>query len=339
MRDIMEKLYSKEQLSFDESNKVFNEVFEGNVDPVVLGAFLVALKMNSYTPAVIAGAAKAMLAHALPFERDRSVNVGEIVGTGGDKLKTINISTISAIICATLGLNVAKHGNSAVSSHSGSSDVLSCLGYNVRAEEAVSRKCLEELGFAFIFAQKYHPGMRFVTPVRKALATSTLFNILGPLANPAHVDYELLGCYDVNLLEPMARALMMSGVSRAMVINGNGMDEISIFGHTYVAELLADGSIKKYDLTKDDFGIKGEFCQKDLEGGDPEENAVIARQILAGKGNDAHNAVIAANVSAMLHLAGVEEDFKQGYQMAMEAILSGKGIDKLEAISKLTNAQ
>lgn len=337
MKQLLEKLYAKQTLSFEETVKVFNEVFEGTADPAVIGALLVAIKINGYTPDIIGGAAKAMISHAVPFQRNRDVNVGEIVGTGGDKLKTINISTISAVICATLGLHVAKHGNAAVSSKTGASDVLTSLGYNIRAEEDVTRKCLEQEGFAFFFAQKYHPGMKFVAPVRKALGTSTVFNILGPLCNPAHVDYELLGCYDEKLLPTMAQALKLNGVKRAMVINGNGMDEISIFGKTHVSELNTDGSIRDYELTCEDFGIKGNYCQKNLEGGTPDENAVFARNVLSGKGTDAHHAVVAANVSAMLHLAGVEENFKHGYQMAMDTILSGRAIEKFETIAKLTN--
>ena len=337
LKDIIEKLYAKQAISFDETKEIFNNIFEGNVDPIVLGSILTALKMNGYTPEIVGGAASAMLKAAVPFKRDTSVEVGEIVGTGGDKLSTINISTISAIICSTLGLHVAKHGNTAVSSKTGASDLLSNLGYNIRANEDITRTALEQEGFAFFFAQVYHKGMKFAAPVRKALGTSTIFNILGPLSNPAHVNYELLGCYDVNLLDTMANALKLNGVKRAMIINGNGMDEISIFGSTKVTELLEDGSLKHYELTNENFGIKGSYTQNDLLGGDPKYNADIARQILSGKGRDAHNAVIAANVSAMLHLSKHTEDFKQGFEIAMDAIKSGRGIEKLETICKLTN--
>ena len=336
LHDLVEKLYAHQDLSFEETRLVFNDLFSGKIDPVVLGSILTALKMNGYKADEIGGAASAMISAAEPFDRDTKVDVGEIVGTGGDKLKTINISTISAIVCATLGLHVAKHGNTAVSSKTGASDVLTNLGYNINADKATTRNCLENEGFAFFFAQAYHKGMRFAGPVRKALGTSTIFNILGPLANPAHVNYELLGCFDENLLDTMAKALKLSGVSRGMVINGNGMDEISIFGSTKVSELHEDGSISNYVLTNKDFGIKGNYTQNDLVGGDPEYNAKVARTVLAGKGTDAHNAVIAANVSAILHLAKVEDDFKKGFEMAMEAIKSGKGLAKLETISKLT---
>lgn len=337
MNSLNEKLYAYNDLTFEETSSLFKDIFAGNVDPIVLGSTLTALKMKGYTADEIGGAASAMISAAEPFERDTSVDVGEIVGTGGDKLKTINISTISAIICATLGLHVAKHGNTAVSSKTGASDVLSNLGYNIRADKDITRECLEKEGFAFFFAQVYHKGMRFAAPVRKALGTSTIFNILGPLSNPSHVNYELLGCYDVNLLDTMANALKLTGVKRGMVINGNGMDEISIFGSTKVTELLEDGSLKKYELTNKDFGITGNYTQNDLLGGEPDYNARIARKILSGKGCDAHNAVIGANVSAMLHLAGKEPDFKKGFEIAMDAIKSGRGVEKLDKIAALTN--
>ena len=338
MKEQLEKLFNHSDLSFKETQEAFSEIFEGKVDPVILGSFLTALKMNGYCADEIGGAATAMIGAAEPFTRNTTVDVGEIVGTGGDKLKTINISTISGIICATLGLHVAKHGNTAVSSKTGASDVLSQLGYNVRTTKEATKRCLEDEGFAFFFAQVYHKGMRFAAPVRKALATSTIFNILGPLTNPAHVNYELLGCYDVNLLETLAKALKLTGVQRAMVINGNGMDEISIFGSTKVSELSADGSIRNYVLTNKDFGITGNYTQNDLLGGTPKENAATARTILSGHGTDAHNAVIGANVSAMLHLAGKTSSFKEGFELALDAVKSGRGLEKFEAIAKITNA-
>lgn len=339
MNTILEKLYAGKGLNLEESHNIFTEIFAGNLDPIVFSSLLTAMKMNGYTPDEIGGAAQAMIAAAKPFKRDNKVRVGEIVGTGGDKLKTINISTISGIICATLGLHIAKHGNTAVSSKTGASDVLSALGYDVRADEEKTRKCLEELGFAFFFAQVYHQGMRYAAPVRKALGTSTIFNILGPLTNPAHVNYELLGCYDSSLNETLARALYLSGVKRAMVVNGNGMDEISIFGTTLYSELFEDGHIETGALTKESFGIKGNYTQKQLAGGTPEENAQIALNILKGHGTNAQNAVIAANAAAMLRLDGKESNLKHGYDMAMAVILSGSGFDKFQQIAKVSRGE
>lgn len=336
MKDIIEKLYNKENLSFDETKTIFEEIFAGKLDPIVFSSVLTAMKIKGYCSDELGGAANAMISAALPFNRNRDICVGEIVGTGGDKLKTINISTISAIVCASLGLHVAKHGNTAVSSKSGASDVLTQLGYNIRAEQKDTLRALEEQGFAFFFAQKYHTGMKYAAPVRKALGTSTIFNILGPICNPAHVDYELLGCYDENLLEDMSLALKLNNVKRAMVINGNGMDEISIFGQTKVCELLENGDTRKYTLTNEDFGIKGNYTQSDLTGGDAVENAKTAKQILSGKGCDAHNAVIAANTSAMLYLAGKTDNFKSGFEMALEEIKSGRALNRFEKIAKIS---
>ncbi len=212
--------------------------------------------------------------------------------------------------------------------------MLSVLGYNLFASAESTRKNLEQEGFAFFFAQHYHKGMRFVTPVRKVLGTSTIFNILGPLTNPAHVDYELLGCFDPALLEVMARALKITGVQRAMVINGNGMDEISVFGHTNFAELFEDGHIETGLLDNHNFGITGNFNQSQLEGGNPEANARIAREVLEGHGTDAQNCVVAANAAALLRLSGVQHRLKDGFEQAMEAIKSGRGAAKLEAICR-----
>ena len=339
MNVLLEKLYAGTSLNSAETNSIFNDIFAGKFEPLVLSSLLTALKMNGYSAEEIGGAAAAMLHAAMPFERDRSIYTGEIVGTGGDCLKTINISTLAGIICATLGLHIAKHGSSAVSSKTGASDVLSVLGYNLFASADSTRKNLEQEGFAFFFAQHYHKGMRFVTPVRKALGTSTIFNILGPLTNPAHVDYQLLGCYDPTLLDIMARALKITGVQRAMVVNGNGMDEISIFGHTNYTELFEDGHIESGILDNHNFGIKGEFNQAQLEGGSPEDNARIAQEVLAGKGTDAQNCVVAANAAALLRLSGTMPNLKQGFEMAYEAIKSGRGEAKLAAICKISQEE
>ncbi len=339
MNATLEKLYKGQDLTSGETKAVFADIFSGKMDPVVLGSLLTALKMNGYTADEIGGAASAMIEAADPFARNRAIEVGEIVGTGGDKLATINISTMSAILLSAMGLHVAKHGNTAVSSKSGASDVLTALGYNIRATKENTLKNLEEEGFAFFFAQIYHKGMRFAGPVRKALGTSTIFNVLGPLTNPARVDYELLGCYDTALLTTMAKALHLTGVKRAMVINGNGMDEISVFGETKVAELKEDGSIIEYTLTNDDFGITGDFNQKMLEGGDAEFNANVAREVLKGCGTEAQKAVVCANSAAMLYLAGKAKNVKEGYEMAAKFLATGKAIDKLNAVCAISNQE
>ncbi|MBQ9275507.1 MAG: anthranilate phosphoribosyltransferase [Succinivibrio sp.] len=339
MNPKLEQLYTGKHLNFADTQALFGELFAGTLDQIQCASMLTAMKMNGYSYEEIGGAATAMLKAAKPFKRDLCVKTGEIVGTGGDGFKTINISTMSGIVCATLGLHVAKHGNTAVSSGSGASDVLSCLGYDVRCSEELSRRNLEEQGFAFLFAQVYHQGMKYAAPVRKALGTSTLFNILGPLANPARVNYELLGCYDPSLLRVMLQALKLSGVQRALVINGNGMDEISIFGSTLYAELFEDGHIEEGILNNDNFGIKGDYNQEMLRGGTPEDNARIAREVLGGKGSDAHSAVVAANTAGMLRLAGVEPDYRKGFALAMDALRSGAALTKLETLCKISRGE
>ncbi len=332
MNASLEKLYTGANLSTAETADLFKKIFAGEVDPVVLGSLLTALKMNGYTADEIGGAATAMIDAAVPFKRDRSIDVGEIVGTGGDCLHTINISTMAAMVCAALGLHVAKHGNTAVSSSSGASDVLAALGYDIRCDQEKTLKNLEQNGFAFFFAQVYHKGMKFAGPVRKALGTSTIFNILGPLTNPARVNYELLGCYDPKMLKTLAQALKLTGVERGMVINGSGMDEIAIFGVTKVAELHRDGSITEYELTNKDFGIEGSFTQDELTGGDAQQNAKVATEVLQGRGTPAQKAVVAANAAAMLYLAGKAKDFREGYTMARQCLASGKPYEKLQQV-------
>ena len=334
----LEALYKGQSLNAEETRKLFCDIFAGNTDPLVLSSLLTALKMNGYTAEEIGGAASAMIDAAVPFPRNRAIEVGEIVGTGGDRLSTINISTMAGILCASMGLHVAKHGNTAVSSKSGASDVLTSLGYDIRCSEDKTLKNLEQEGFAFFFAQIFHKGMRFAAPVRKALGTSTIFNILGPLTNPARVDYELLGCYDPTLLPTLARALHLTGVKRAMVINGNGMDEISIFGKTKVAELKEDGSVDEYELDNSDFGIAGDFNQKMLEGGDADHNAEVAKEVLAGRGSEAQKAVVAVNAAAMLYLAQKVKSLKEGYSMSRDALASGKAYEKLQAVCTVSKA-
>ena len=202
----LEKIYDGSSLSTTETESVFAEMFAGKLDPVLCSSLLTAMKMNGYTASEIGGAASAMLNAAVHFERDLSIDTGDIVGTGGDCLSTINISTLAAIVCAELGLHIAKHGNTAVSSKTGASDLLQQLGYDIRCPQELSRKNLEENGFAFIFAQVYHPGMRFIAPIRKKLSTSTIFNLLGPLCNPCRINYQILGCYDPTQLVTMVKA-------------------------------------------------------------------------------------------------------------------------------------
>ena len=322
------KLYQGSSLSETESRDVFAEIFKGRLNEAQLSSLVTALKIKGENQDEIAGAALAMLDAAEKFPRPQ-IKIGEIVGTGGDCLNTINISTLSAIIASCLGLYIAKHGNRAVSSKTGASDLLKALGYNLNLSPDLSASLLLKEGFAFMFAQTYHKAMKFAAPVRQSLQTRTIFNLLGPLTNPAHPDYELLGVYDKELLPLMAKTLYKTGIKRALCVNGNGMDEIAPFGITHYAELKEDGTVITGFMTKETFGITDEYTQEDLKGGSPEDNATIALNILQGKGTAAQNAAIAVNTSALLYLANRVSSFKDGFDMALAAIKSGIGIKKL----------
>ncbi|MBU3826699.1 MAG: anthranilate phosphoribosyltransferase [Candidatus Anaerobiospirillum merdipullorum] len=332
----LNKLYAGKSLSLEESQEIFASIFAGKLSDIELSSLVTALKIKGESESEVAGAALAMLDKASPFKRPDSL-VGEIVGTGGDGFNTINISTITAIMAASLGLTIAKHGNRAVSSKTGASDLLKALGYNIEADSETLSHCLSQEGFAFMFAQKFHQAMRYAAPVRQSLKTRTIFNLLGPLTNPAHPDYELMGVYDKDLLVMMAQTLRLTGVKRALCVNGSGLDEIANFGTTYYSHLHDDGRVTTGVLTKESFGIHQDYRVEDLIGGSPEENAVTARAILSGKGNDAQNSAIAVNLSALLSLAGKCEDFKSGFDMGMDALKSGIGIQKLERLVKASN--
>ena len=322
------KLYQGSSLSETESRDVFAEIFKGKLNEAQLSSLITALKIKGENQDEIAGAALAMLDAAEKFPRPQ-IRIGEIVGTGGDCLNTINISTLSAIFASCLGLYIAKHGNRAVSSKTGASDLLKALGYNLNLTPDLSAELLLKEGFAFMFAQTYHKAMKFAAPVRQSLQTRTIFNLLGPLTNPAHPDYELLGVYDKELLPLMAKTLYKTGIKRALCVNGNGMDEIAPFGITHYAELKEDGTVITGFMTKETFGITDEYTQDDLKGGSPEDNAAIALNILKGKGTDAQNAAIAVNTSALLYLADCVSSFKEGYDVALSVIKSGIGLEKL----------
>lgn len=335
----LSKLYQGQSLSLSESEDIFSSIFEGKLSDIELSSLVTALKIKGESESELAGAALAMLHKAAPFDRPQQELIGEIVGTGGDGYNTINISTITAIMGAALGLKIAKHGNRAVSSKTGASDLLTALGYNVEADSETLSLCLEKEGFAFMFAQKFHQAMRYAAPVRQSLKTRTIFNLLGPLTNPAHPDYELMGVYDKNLLLMMAQTLKLTGVKRALCVNGSGLDEISNFGTTCYSHLRDDGSITQGMFTKESFGITREYSVRDLIGGSPEENAETARLILSGRGNDAQNSAIAVNLSALLSLAGKCDDFKSGFQLGMDALKSGIGERKLERLVKLSHKE
>jgi anthranilate phosphoribosyltransferase len=330
MQTIIDKLYAQQSLSQDESQTLFNQIIRGEMDPILMAAVLTCLKIKGETPDEIAGAAKALLANASPFPRP-DYDFADIVGTGGDGHNTINISTASAFVAAACGVKVAKHGNRGVSSKSGSSDLLDAFGINLAMSAENTRQSLDDLGVAFLFAPQYHGGVRHAMPVRQTMKTRTIFNILGPLINPARPTIELMGVYDQELTRPIAETMLQMDMKRAAVIHGSGLDEVAIHGETHVAE-IKDGNIKEYVLTPEDFGLKA-FPLESIKGGEPQENREIITKILMGKGSEAQMSAVAINVAMLLRLFG-HEDLKVNAQKALDAMASGKPYELVQQLAQ-----
>ncbi|ABM02897.1 anthranilate phosphoribosyltransferase [Psychromonas ingrahamii 37] len=331
IHEILEQLYAAKSLTSEQSQAFFERVVQGQVDPIILSSVLTALKIKGETAQEITGAANALLAQATPFPRP-DYDFTDIVGTGGDGLGTINISTASAFVAAACGLKVCKHGSRSVSSKSGSSDLLAAFGLNLDMSAQQARQCLDDLNICFLFAPQYHAGMRFAAPVRAALKTRSIFNVLGPLINPARPQFELMGVYAPELLKPIAEVHKELGMKRVMVVYGSGLDEIALHGETQVAELI-DGKIIEYTLTPEDFGVQ-HYPVEAIIGGDPSENKIIIEQILQGKGSDAQQAAVAVNVSALLVLNGKADNFKEGTKQALAMMLTGKPLQLLKTLAE-----
>jgi len=270
-----------------------------------------------------------LLAHAEPVPRP-DYEFGDIGGTGGDGTNSINISTASAFVAAACGARVAKHGNRSVASRAGASDLLAAFGIRLDMPAEESRAALDDLNVCFLFAPQYHTGFRHAMPVRKALKTRTLFNVLGPLINPARPPLALIGVYSPELVQPIAETLRALGYERAAVVHGGGMDEVAIHAATQVAE-LKDGKITTYELTPQDFGLDN-YPIESLLGGEPEENRDILARLLQGKGDPAHEAAVAVNVAMLLRLFG-QEDLKQNAQQALAVMRSGEPYQRVLALA------
>lgn len=337
IKEAIIKIVDKQDLSYDEAYQVISEIMSGETSATQNAAFLAALSTKSTkseTIDEITGCAAAMRDAATKFEND--LDLLEIVGTGGDNAHTFNISTTSAMVIASSGIKVAKHGNRAASSLSGTADCLEALGMNISLEPEKCMEMLQKAGFCFFFAQKYHTSMKYVGPIRKELGIRTVFNILGPLTNPAYPKKHLLGVYDHSLLEPVAEVLMKLGSERGMVVYGTDkLDEISLSAPTSVCE-YKDGWMKNYTITPEQFGF--ERCEKsDLEGGTPQENAEITRSVLRGEKGNRRNAVL-LNAGAALYIGGKADSMADGVKLAAELIDSGKAYETLESVITLSNS-
>jgi anthranilate phosphoribosyltransferase len=324
---------SRGNLNYEMAEAVMDEIMGGEASAVQMSSYLTALAVKGETIDEITASAASMRRHCVRLLHD--MDVLEIVGTGGDKSNSFNISTTSALVVSAAGIPVAKHGNRAASSRSGAADVLEALGVNIHIAPEHSKRLLQQIGICFLFAQNYHITMKYVAPVRRELGIRTIFNILGPLANPAGANLELLGVYEEALVEPLAEVLAKLGVRRAMVVYGqDGLDEISLSAPTTVCE-LRNGDYQSYTLTPEQLGLTR--CQKsDLTGGSPEENAQITRDILAGAKGPKRDAVV-LNSAAAIHIARPELSIAQAIPLAEEIIDSGKAMAKLNRFITLSN--
>ena len=327
----LERLYQGASLSHVEAFSVFNSVMHGELSDIQLTALLVALKCKGESPEEIAGAASAMVSNALPFPSP-DYAFADIVGTGGDGHHTINVSSAAGIVAASCGVKVAKHGNRSVSSRSGSADLFRACGINIDMTPTVARKCLDTHGFTFLFAPVYHAGMKYAAPVRASLKTRTLFNILGPLANPASPTHGLFGVYKPELLEVYAQTLMLLGQHRALVVHGDGTDELALHGDSWVID-IEHGDMRRKTLTAKHFGLP-QYALSELTGGEPEDNQRLICAALAGEGKEAHRAAIAMNAGALLQLTGVVETYQQGAELAMSQMHKGTPLTLLNDVAQ-----
>lgn len=324
------KIVDKQDLTYDEAYSVMSEIMSGKISATQNAAFLAALSTKSAkseTINEITGCAAAMRDAAIKFEND--MELLEIVGTGGDNAHSFNISTTSAMVIAASGIKVAKHGNRAASSLSGTADCLEALGVNIDLEPEKCREMLEKANFCFFFAQKYHTSMKYVGAIRKELGIRTVFNILGPLTNPAYPKHHLLGVYDESLIVPVAQALMKLGSQSGMVVYGKDkLDEISLSAPTLICE-YKNGWLKQYEITPEQFGFKR--CTKDdLLGGTPQENAAVTRGILSGEIQGHKRNTVLLNAGAAIYIGNKADSFEEGVKLAAELIDSGKALQALE---------
>lgn len=334
IKDAIQQVVAGKDLSYQKTAAAINEIMTGQVSDIQIAAFLTALTAKGETIDEIAGAAAAMRSQALKFKKPAKPSL-EIVGTGGDQAHTFNISTTSAFIAAAAGIPVTKHGNRAASSLSGAADVLESLGADINSSPQNSAKILAQTGICFLYAQEYHQAMRYVASARKELAFRTLFNILGPLANPAGASMQLLGVYDEHLLELLPEVLQKLGVMSGMVVHGcDGLDEITLTGPTKIVA-FRDGNFEKFEIEPEQFGLQR--CQpSDLVGGTPAENATITRKILGGKLGPKRDVVL-LNAAAAIQIAQPELTLSAAFDRATKILDSGQALTKLNEFIAATN--
>ena len=334
IKEAIIKLSKKQDLAYAEAEAVMDEIMSGQATPVQMSAYLTALALKGETIDEITASAAGMRAHCIKLLHN--LDVLEIVGTGGDGSNSFNIATTSSLVIAAGGVPVAKHGNRAASSKSGAADVLEALGVKITLTPERSAEILKKINICFLFAQNYHIAMKYVAPIRKELGIRTVFNILGPLSNPAGANMELMGVYDQSLVEPLAQVMANLGVNRGMVVYGqDSLDEISMCAPTSVCE-IRDGKFTSYEITPEQFGY--ERCEKGaLTGGTPAENAEITKAILKGEEKGPKRQAVCLNAGAALYIAGKAASIEEGVKLAESLIDSGAALKKLEEFVEETN--
>ena len=334
IKEAIIKLSKKQDLAYAEAEAVMDEIMSGQATPVQMSAYLTALALKGETIDEITASAAGMRAHCIKLLHN--LDVLEIVGTGGDGSNSFNISTTSSLVIAAGDVPVAKHGNRAASSKSGAADVLEALGVKITLTPERSAEILKKINICFLFAQNYHIAMKYVAPIRKELGIRTVFNILGPLSNPAGANMELMGVYDQSLVEPLAQVMANLGVNRGMVVYGqDSLDEISMCAPTSVCE-IRDGKFTSYEITPEQFGY--ERCEKGaLTGGTPAENAEITKAILKGEEKGPKRQAVCLNAGAALYIAGKATSIEEGVKLAESLIDSGAALKKLEEFVEETN--
>jgi anthranilate phosphoribosyltransferase len=332
--EYIEPVLRGENLTFEQATKVLDVIFEGQVSEVQIAAFLTAMRAKEVTAEELAGLARSLREHAVKVAADVD-NLVDTCGTGGAAVKTFNISTTAALVAAGAGVCVAKHGNRGITSKCGSADVLAELGVNIEAGPECVARCIKEAGIGFMFAPRYHPAMKYVQPVRKALGFRTVFNILGPLANPGGAQAQVLGVPDQKLMPIVAEALKLLGIRRAMIVHGNGLDEISTMGPTNITELKA-AKLTEWVLNPKDHGVKTATMDY-LGGGDAKHNAEIVKNILSGKDNGPRKDIVVLNAAAAIIVGGIADDFAPAVRIAEKAIGSGAANRRLEKLVRVSN--
>jgi anthranilate phosphoribosyltransferase len=333
LKTLIGRVAAGERLSEDDAATAFDAMMSGNATPAQMGGFLMALRVRGETVDEITGAARTMRAKALRI--DAPPDAFDTAGTGGDGSGTFNISTATAIVLAGAGIPMAKHGNRNLSSHCGSADVLAALGVNIDADMALVRRSLWEAGICFLMAPRHHSAMRHVGPTRVELGTRTIFNLLGPLSNPAGAERQLVGVFAPQWVKPMAEVLGKLGSKRAWVVHGSGLDELTTTGSSQVAA-LENGAVTTFELNPEELGLK-RASLADLKGGDPAGNAAMMRALLGGAAGPIRDIVL-LNTAAALHVAGKAADLRAGMTLAAKTIDSGAASQALDRMIEITNA-